>query len=65
ESAKRGFWDHLVFTRIVRFGKDFVGVAEYVLKNLWEGVGIPVRKILARGYRIREISEDGFVFVAP
>ncbi len=65
ESAKRGFWDHLVFTRIVRFGKDFVGVAEYVLKNLWEGVGIPVREILARGYRIMEISEDGFVFVAP
>ena len=63
ESAKRGFWDHLVFTRIVAFGKDFKGVAEYVLKNLWEAVGIPVRKILARGYRILEISEDGFVFV--
>ena len=63
ESAKRGFWDHLVFTRIVAFGKDFNGVAGYVLTNLWEAVGVPVRKILERGYRIREISEDGAVFV--
>lgn len=64
ESAKRGFWDHLVFTRIVGFGKDFKGVAEYVLTNLWEAAGVPVRKILERGYRIREISEDGAVFVS-
>ena len=63
ESAKRGFWDHLVFTRIVVFGKDFKGVAGYVLTNLWEAVGVPVRKILERGYRIREISEDGAVFI--
>ena len=65
ESAKRGFWDHLVFSRIVGFGKDFKGVAQYVLKNLWEAAGVPVRKILARGYRILEFSEDGGVFVAP
>ena len=65
ESAKRGFWDHLVFTRIVGFGKDFKGVAQYVLKNLWEAAGVPVRKILARGYRILEISEDGFIFILP
>ena len=63
ESAKRGFWDYLVFSRIVAFGKDFKGVAEYVLKNLWEGAGVPVREILHRGYRILEISEDGAVFV--
>lgn len=62
ESAKRGFWDYLVFTRIVGFGKDFKKVAEYVLTNLWEAAGVPVRKILARGYRILEISEDGAVF---
>ncbi len=64
ESAKRGFWDHLVFTRIVRFGKDFIAVAEYVLKNLWEAAGIPVRKFLANGYRILEFDEEGFVLVA-
>ena len=63
ESAKRGFWDYLVFTRIVSFGKDFKNVANYVLTNLWEGAGVPVRKILERGYRILEISEDGAVFV--
>ena len=64
-SAVRGFWDHLVYTRIVSWGKDFKRVAEYVLKNLWEGVGIPLRKLLDRGYRVAELSEDGFVLVSP
>ena len=64
ESAQRGFWDHLVFTRIVSFGKDFKTVARYVLTNLWEATGIPVREILERGYRILEISEDGAVFLS-
>jgi REP element-mobilizing transposase RayT len=63
ESAKRGFWDHLVFTRIVGFGRDFKSVAEYVLTNLWEATGVPVRDVLARGYRILDISEDGAAFV--
>lgn len=62
ESAKRGFWDNLVFSRIVAFGKDFKGAAEYVLTNLWEAAGVPVRRILQRGYKIMEISEDGAVF---
>lgn len=64
ESAKRGFWDHLVFTRIVVFGKDYRNVAQYVLKNLWEAAGVPVRDIVERGYRILEISEDGAVLVS-
>ncbi|MBI2606582.1 MAG: hypothetical protein HYW49_10950 [Deltaproteobacteria bacterium] len=63
ESAKRAFWDHLVFTRIVRFGRDFNNVARYVATNLWEGFGVPVRKFLERGFRILEISDDGGVFV--
>lgn len=63
ESAKRGFWDHLVFTRIVEFGRDFNTVAKYVLINIWEGFGVPVRKILARGFRILEFSKDGAYFV--
>ena len=58
ESAKRAFWDHLVFTRIVRFGRDFNNVARYVATNLWEGFGVPVRKFLARGFRILEISDE-------
>lgn len=64
ESAQRGFWDHLVFSRIVSWGKDFNGVAEYVLKNLWEAAGVPMRRLVARGYRILEIGEDGAV-LAP
>lgn len=63
QSAERAFWDHLVFTRIVRFGRDFNNVARYVATNLWEGFGVPVRKFLARGFRILELSEDGGVFV--
>ena len=45
-TSGRAFWDQVVFTRIVRFGKDFDHVAGYVLTNLWEGLGVPVRKIL-------------------
>lgn len=61
--ACRGFWDGLVFTRIVAFGRDFVGVARYVAQNLWEGAGVPVRRLLLRGYRVLELSEDGFVLI--
>ena len=64
ESAKRGFWDDLVYTRLVTWGRDFKGVAEYVCKNLWEGMGVPVRKILERGFRCLDISEDGAVIVS-
>jgi REP element-mobilizing transposase RayT len=60
----KGFWDHLVFTRIVQFGRDFKNVARYVCINLWEGSGIAVRKLLAKGQRILEMSEDGFVLVS-
>jgi len=63
EGAKRGFWDHLVFTRIVKFGRDFRGVAQYVLTNLWEGAGIPLRRLLEQGYRVLELSEDGGMLV--
>ncbi len=63
ESAKRGFWDQLVYSRIVGFGRDFKNVAQYVLINLWEGFGVPVRKLLARGFRVLEISEEGGVFL--
>lgn len=63
QSTQRAFWDYLVFTRIVRFGRDFDGVAQYVLTNLWEACGVPVRKLLKQGFQIREISEDGAVLV--
>lgn len=62
--AERAFWDHLVYTRIVAWGRDFAGVARYVAKNLWEGAGVPFKRLLARGYRILEMSEDGGILVA-
>lgn len=63
DSAQRGFWDQLVFTRIVKFGRDFKSVATYVLRNFWEGAGVQVRKLLDQGFHILEISEDGFLFI--
>jgi REP element-mobilizing transposase RayT len=60
----RGFWDHLVFTRIVSFGRDFKNVAQYVCINLWEGSGIAVRRLLSRGLRILEMSEDRLILVS-
>ena len=63
ESAKRAFWDHLVYTRIVRFGRDFKNVARYVAINLWEGAGVPVRLLLARGFRVLDLGEDGGILI--
>jgi REP element-mobilizing transposase RayT len=65
ESAKRGFWDHLIFTRIVSFGRDFKGVSAYLIKNLFEAAGVPMRKLLAAGQRIVFIDQDGRVSQAP
>jgi REP element-mobilizing transposase RayT len=61
----RGFWDGLAFTRIVSFGRDFDGVARYVIKNLFEAMGVPMKKLLAQGYRILTISKDGIISGAP
>lgn len=63
ESAKRGFWDHLVFTRIVSFGRDFDSVARYVCTNLWESFGVPLRRYLRRGFRILDVDEVGGMLV--
>jgi REP element-mobilizing transposase RayT len=65
ESAKRGFWDHLVFTRIVSFGGDFQGVARYLIKNLFEAAGVPMRKLMKDGFRLLFIDRDGLVSGAP
>lgn len=51
-SAKRGFWDDLVFTRIVSFGRDFNGMAKYLIKNLFESAGVPMKQLLLAGARI-------------
>ena len=64
-SSQRGFWDYLAFTRIVSFGRDFSGVARYLVKNLFEGAGIPMKRLLAQGLRILTISTDGLISGAP
>lgn len=55
----RGFWDGLAFTRIVKFGRDFKRVCDYVVKNLFEAAGVPMKKLLAQGMQIITIQEDG------
>lgn len=40
-AAQGKFWDHLVFTRIVEWGKDWKNMLVYLDKNLWEGLGVP------------------------
>lgn len=59
ESAKRGFWDHLVYTRIVSFGRDFKGMCRYIIKNLFESVGVPVERLLNEGQRLLIIEKGG------
>ncbi len=66
-NARKGiagkFWDHLVFTRIVQFGREFTVATDYISKNLWESVGVPVRKYLKDGFKIYEFSRQGFLIV--
>lgn len=42
-NLERGFWDHLVFTRLVTFGRDFNYVAKYLSQNIWEATGLMVQ----------------------
>jgi REP element-mobilizing transposase RayT len=65
ESAKRGFWDHLIYSRIVCFGRDFKGVCRYIIKNLFESAGVPMKRLLANGWRIQFISQDGSLSPTP
>lgn len=54
----RHFWDHLAFTRIVKFGRDYDGVAKYLIKNLFESMGVPMKRLLAQGYRLITLHGD-------
>lgn len=65
ESALRGFWDGLVFTRIVSFGRDYENMKRYLVKNLFEAAGINMKKLLAQGLRIVTIGADGKLSSAP
>jgi REP element-mobilizing transposase RayT len=61
----RGFWDRLVFTRIVSFGRDFNGVMQYLIKNLFEAAGLPMKRLLSQGFQLTTINRDGRLSNAP
>ena len=63
--TQRGFWDALAFTRIVQFGRDFENMGSYLIKNLFEGAGIPMKKLLNVGLRIFSASKEGWGSPAP
>jgi REP element-mobilizing transposase RayT len=56
----RKFWDGLVFTRIVKFGRDFAQVARYVIKNLFESAGVS-----AQARELCFVSKDGTIRPVP
>lgn len=58
DGTTRGFWDDLAFSRIVHWGRDYNGVALYLIKNLFEAAGIPMKLLLAQGYRLISIGPD-------
>jgi hypothetical protein len=64
-SARRAFWDHLLFTRIVRLGRDFNGLCRYIVKNLFEASGVPMRRLLAQGQRVLLVTRDGKIHGPP
>lgn len=59
--SQRGFWDQLTFTRIIRFGKDFKNLCAYMLKNIFEANGIPMKILIAQGYLLKALMEDDWV----
>lgn len=65
ESAKRGFWDHVLYTRIVSFGRDFNGMCRYIIKNLFEAAGVPVNRLFEQGYRLIIVDQYGRLSGVP
>lgn len=61
----RGFWDYLAFTRIVAFGRDFKNMKTYLVKNLFEAYGVPMKKLLAQGRKIMGFHTDKSIVAVP
>ncbi len=38
------FWDTLIFSRVVSWGRDYTNVCNYILKNAFESLGLIARK---------------------
>ena len=43
------FWDHLVYTRIVSWGRELKAVKTYFIKNIFEAEGLLTRKGIESG----------------
>jgi REP element-mobilizing transposase RayT len=65
DSAKRGFWDGLLYTRIVSFGRDFKGLCRYIVKNLFEAEGVPMKRLFAQGLRLLIVEREGTLSGVP
>ena len=48
----RRFWDHLVYTRIVSWGRELKAVTTYFIKNIFEAEGLLTRKGIDSGLRV-------------
>ena len=65
--AKKGcafgkrFFDQLAFTRIVKFGRDFRGVAKYIFQNIQETLGLIAYQPRTHRFRRRIIPAPGKV----
>jgi hypothetical protein len=57
-ALKARFWDFIPYTRIVAWGRDFLNLDTYFVKNFFEAAGLLTRKIKAEGYEI--ISMKGW-----
>ena len=53
------FWDQLVWSKIVDWGRQFRNITRYILLNIMEGSGLRNRKLLAR------LERDGIVLFQP
>ena len=57
QTQTRKFWDDLIFSRIVEWGRDFKNVCHYILHNVLEAEGLrltedtPILKRSSSSYR--------------
>lgn len=55
------FWDHLCWSRLVNWGRDFFHVRDYLWKNLETGVqGIPSAKVMAEDTGNMFLNDPGW-----
>ena len=51
-SGRKRFWDLLAYTRIVGWGRDFVSLKRYFIKNHFEAAGLLTREMTLQGARV-------------